>query len=249
MTSPLPKPSIADGSGTSAARRVTRAGDGTAAASDHTAKSCSAVRVEGVAGTAGTTVATGATVAAGATGGVGSTGAEIVGVAATATASSAVEEEFDVEPDCWETGSSDFGDTVCAVEPSPDDWYRVEVKAPPELRITTPGPGSPIVFVVPDGPGPDVSSDPGPGATDPAPADGVDPSDDTIPESAFGSGPPRAESPTADVSEEDSAVGSAEPRPGKATAADHRPNDTARAPTRAMRFESLTARAPCRCPF
>ena len=72
-----------------------------------------------------------------------------------------------------------------------------EVSAPPELRTTTPGLGSLDLSLDLSldraGSGSDVfSSDPDPCSTDPSPVDGVDPSDDTIPESVFESGPPRA---------------------------------------------------------
>jgi hypothetical protein len=78
----------------------------------------------------------------------------------------------------------------------------------------TPGIGSFDLSLDAAGSGPDFASDPAPRSTDPSPEDGVDPSDDTIPESVVESGPPRAGLSTLDASEDGSDVGSATARPG-----------------------------------
>ncbi|GAB7068008.1 hypothetical protein JCM12141A_22970 [Mycolicibacterium hodleri] len=122
--------------------------------------------------------------------------------------------------------------------------YRFEVSAPPELRTVTPGAGS---IVDPEAwPGPDEPSDPDPAATEPAPAGGVDPPDDTTSGSVFEPGSPDPGPSTCDAPGEGSADGSATTMPGWATAAAPKPKATTRAPAHRRRFVLLTADAPRR---
>ena len=160
-----------------------------------------------------------------------------------------------VDDDCGDTASSDsVGGTSAFWSVSPDGSSSPDVSAPPELRTTTPGLGSLDLSLdlSLDRAGSEsdaFSSDPDPCSTDPSPVDGVDPSDDTIPESVFESGPPRAGLSTLETSEEGSDVGSAAATPVWAIAAEKMTKTAASAPTPAMRLESPTDRAPCRCPF